>query len=296
MKILVLGGTGMIGHRMWASLNLLGHNVYATCRAKNIDQFLSIPGINLEKCFLEVDVLDYLKLESIIQKVKPEIILNCVGVVKQLKESQNAITSIELNSLHPHKLAKISSKNSSRMIQFSTDCVFSGTKGQYKENDLQDADDLYGRSKILGEINDQQHILTMRTSTVGREINPHGGLIEWFLSQSGKTIKGFSQAIYSGMPTHSLAKYIHNYILPNEEIFGVYHIATEPINKFDLLNLVKEALNIDIKILKEDGFVMKRDLNPSKFLQKTNAPLLKWSDLVDDLKIDQAIYDNIGNN
>lgn len=295
MRILVLGGTGMIGHRMWATLNLLGHDVYATCRAKEITQFLKIPGISSEKCFLNTDVLDYEKLSSIITEVNPEIVLNCVGIVKQLEASKNHILSIELNSLFPHKLAEICKKNRTRMIQFSTDCVFSGQKGNYSEDDSLDVEDLYGRSKILGEVTNQDHILTIRTSTIGREINPHGGLVEWFLSQNGGTIKGFSNALYSGLPTHSLAKHIDKYILQNDNLSGLYHVASESIDKYQLLTLVKETLDLDINIIKEENFIMKRDLNSDKFHEQTGAVAPKWKDIIDDLLIDQAIYSSSQN-
>ena len=293
MKILVLGGTGMIGHRMWATLNLLGHDVYATCRKSNIDNFLKIPGITLEKSILNIDVLDYVKLEQTLDKIKPEIVLNCVGIVKQLKESKNAISTIELNSLFPHKLAEICKRKNTRMIQFSTDCVFLGNKGQYSETDSPDADDLYGKSKVLGEVIDQEHVLTIRTSSIGREINPHGGLIEWFLSQEGKSIKGFSNAMYSGLTTPSLAKYISDFILKNKNLSGIYHLASEPINKYELLLMAKNELDITIEINEDKSFVMKRDLNSTKFREETQAPLPMWKDLIQDLKIDQEIYNNL---
>jgi dTDP-4-dehydrorhamnose reductase len=292
MKILVLGGTGMIGHRMWATLNLLGHDVYATCRSSQINDFLEIPGICLESSILNLNVLDYSKLETVISELKPEIILNCVGIVKQLEESKNELLTIELNSLFPHKLAELCKKYNSRMIQFSTDCVFSGSKGNYKESDPLDVDDLYGRSKILGEIHNEEHVLTIRTSTIGREINPHGGLVEWFISQNGKKIKGFSNAIYSGLPTYTLATYINDFILSNKELNGVYHISSEPINKYSLLTRVKEILNLDVNIIEDKQFVMKRSLNSSKFCEKTNANSPSWDLILKDLLIDETIYNN----
>ncbi len=289
MKILVLGGTGMIGHRMWSHLSRF-HNVFATIRKKTLGSLASLPHINLKNIYFETDVLKADSLENVFKSSRPELVLNCVGIVKQLEASKNHIASIELNTLFPHRLAKLCEKFNSRMIQFSTDCVFSGKKGAYTENDITDATDLYGKSKILGEIADSKNVLTIRTSTIGREITPHGGLLEWFLSQENKEIKGFSNAIYSGFPTHSLANIIHKYIIPNQSIYGIRHISAPSIDKFALLNHIKSLYHCNTSILKDTGFKMKRDLNSHLFQQETSFIQTSWENMIKDLKIDDQFY------
>lgn len=292
MRILVLGATGMIGHRMWASLSKF-HDVHATIRKSELGALEQLEGIDKDCVFYNVDVLDDAALLDVFQKVKPEMVLNCVGVVKQLAASKNHIVSIELNALFPHKLAKLCTEFGSRMIQFSTDCVFSGKKGMYTEQDEPDATDLYGRSKILGEVDYLDNVLTIRTSSIGREVFPHGGLVEWFLSQEGKEIKGFSKAIYSGFPTHALAMVINDFILPNPELKGIMHVSAEAINKFELLQLVNEELGRDITINEDSNFEMERSLDSSLFQEKVGFKPAPWKELVKDLNVDNEFYNNL---
>lgn len=290
MKVLVLGGTGMIGHRVWASLSQLGHDVYALCRSDLKDDMHTLPGIDWSKCWTGIDVTDLSLLEGKIREIKPEIVINCVGIVKQNPLSKDPLTTIHLNALLPHQIAKVCGDNGARMIQMSTDCVFQGDKGNYQESDNTDATDLYGKSKALGEVVDQEHVLTIRTSTIGLEIHPHGGLIEWLVSQKNKEIKGFSEAIYSGFPTHTYAKILNEFVLPNHSLHGVIHISSQPINKYDLLKMTNEIFDLGIRINKEDSFVMKRGLDSSLFRKKTGAPLFKWADIIHDLKHDLDFY------
>ncbi len=292
MKILVLGGTGMIGHRMWATLSSCGHDVYALCRTDISSKLSRIPGIDISKGYFGIDVADINKTQNIITQVKPELVINCIGIVKQLPISRDPVVSIQFNALLPHQISEICKKNNARMIHFSSDCVFSGKNGMYDESALPDELDMYGRSKALGEITDQKHVLTMRTSTIGREIKPHGGLFEWFLSNKGKTIKGYSGAIYSGFPTHTLAKYIDKYILP-QNISGLFHVASEPINKFELLNQIKKMLNFDIEITEDKSVNLDRSLDSSRFRSEFNAPLLSWHEMLEDILIDYEIYESM---
>lgn len=293
MKVLVLGGTGMIGHRMWASLSRLGHDVYSVCRSDLKLEMKNLGNLNWSKSWQGVDVTDIAALESIFSDLKPEMTLNCVGIVKQHPLAKCPATIIELNSLFPHQLTEICRRHGSRLLQMSTDCVFSGEKGYYSEKDVPDAVDLYGRTKILGEVDSQEHVITLRTSSIGREVRPHGGLIEWFLSQKGKKVKGYTKAIYSGFPTETLAKVIHNHILPNPFLKGIYHVASEPINKYQLLQLAKEVLKVDIEVEKDDSFAMDRSLDPSTFRKVTDAPIWEWKDIISDLKVDFDFYNSL---
>jgi len=293
MKLLVIGGTGMIGHRMWASLRSLGHDVYSICRSDLESEMRGINGLDWSKCSKAIDVLELDNLERLVSKIKPDIALNCAGIVKQHELSKSEEDTISLNSLFPHQLSRICKEHGSRLIQFSTDCVYSGLKGYYTEEDIPDAVDLYGRSKILGEVSEQEHVITIRTSTIGREIVPHGGLVEWFYSQRGKTVEGFAGAIYSGFPTHTLAKILSEYIFPNSKLAGLYHISSEPIDKYKLLGMVKEVLEVEVEIKKNEEVSIKRDLDSSLFRSLTDMPIMRWEDIVNDLKIDFDFYNSL---
>ncbi len=295
MRVLVLGASGMIGHRMWATLSLCGHEVFGAIRTPILDKLALIPGISKEKAFVGIDVFELASIEEAIKKSRPDIVLNCIGIVKQLPISRDPVTSIHINALFPHQLAEICSRYKCRMIHFSSDCVFSGIKGQYKEGDFPDDSDIYGRSKALGEVVDQDHVLTIRTSTIGREVKPHGGLVEWFISNREKKVKGFSKAIYSGFPAHTLAKYIDKYIL-NKNISGLYHLSTEPINKYDLLTKANDLFHLSIEIEKEDKTLIERSLDSSLFREKFGAPELKWSEILEDILIDNEIYEQLRKN
>ena len=289
MKILILGGTGMIGHRMWLTLKQ-DHDVWGTVR-KNKANFPIIKNFVSENYVIECDnVLDLNRVTEIVQTIRPDYILNCTGIVKQLELSKNHIYSIELNSLFPHKLAAIASDHNARMIQFSTDCVFSGNKGNYKEDDPLDANDLYGKSKYMGEVDYLKNVLTLRLSTIGREIIPHGGLVEWFLAQDGKQVSGYKNAIYSGFPTLTLATIINRYVLPNRSLSGIVHISSGPIGKYDLLHKIKSLLNLNIEIVLNDDVHIDRSLNSSKFRELVGFRPLSWDEMLEDLKVDYNLY------
>lgn len=293
LKILVLGASGMIGHRMWSSLTQFGHDVYGTIRKNELGSLELFSGISKEKCFFDIHAENESSISKVVRDLKPDIIINCIGVVKQLKISENHEHTIRLNALFPHVLARITRENNCRMIHMSTDCVFSGTKGLYTELDTPDACDLYGKSKIMGEVDYLANVLTLRVSTVGREVHPHGGLLEWFLSQEGKKINGFSRAIYSGFPTHTLVKIIDQYVLNNKELFGICHISSDLINKFDLVNLFKTLYSNRIQIERDSSFKIDRSLNCEKFSSLTSFKPPIWSEIIDDLSIDSAIYKKI---
>ena len=288
MKIAVIGATGMLGHRIFSSLSE-NHDVYGIVRTdnKNLYQF---PNIKEENVFDNIDILDFKKLEETLIAISPELVINGVGIIKQVDQSKEYITSIEVNSLFPHQLGKLCAKLNARMIHFSTDCVFNGEKGNYSEEDDPNANDLYGKSKHLGEVDYLENVLTLRTSLIGREVNPKGSLIDWFLSQEGKEVKGFSNAIFSGFPTLTISKIIDQYIIPNKQLYGVMNLACEPVDKYDLLNQVKELFKANIKIKRFEDFKIDRSLNGKKFNEMTGLTPLPWKELVKDLAIDNDIY------
>ncbi len=291
MKILILGATGMIGHRLWSGLSET-HDVSALMRRKR-SEIPNLPNIKTDSIIDQVDVLDKQKLTAVIERIKPEVVFNCIGVVKQLEQARSHAESIELNSLFPHILAQICLENGARMIQFSSDCIFDGKQGNYKEEDFPSASDLYGRSKALGEVNYLENVLTLRTSFIGREIFPHGGLIHWFESNAGRKIKGFSRAIYSGLPAVTFVRILNEYILPCSELNGLYHLSSDPINKYDLLMKAKKVLNINIDIEKDEDFVIDRSLDSSRLKEKLGVDIPDWNVLIEDLAKDSLFYQEL---
>lgn len=290
MRILILGGTGMLGHRLWASLGQ-NHDVYATFRGPK-DQYQVFPGTDNNKSIDNLDVTDFLKLKHEIKNLKPELVINCIGIIKQNKEASFSIPSITINSLLPHHIAEICTQENIRFIHFSTDCVFDGKKGNYNELDFPNAVELYGKSKHLGEVLDRPGCLTLRTSIIGREISPRGSLLEWFLSQNG-TVRGYKNAIFSGFPTLSVAKILEQYIIPKPSLEGLYHLASDPIDKYELLCHFKNVFQKEIEITIDRDFKMNRSLDPTLIRESIGQYPMNWSNLLPDLLIDNEHYESL---
>ncbi len=288
MNILIVGATGMIGHRLWLGLSK-DFEVHAILR-RSVDSIPIKDRIDLSRTYRIDDVQNKDALEKIIARCTPDLVINCVGVVKQLDLSKDYQTSIALNSLFPHQLSEICQKYNARMIQFSTDCVFKGDRGMYSDFDTPDATDIYGRTKTLGEIDYAEHVLTLRTSFIGREIFPHGSLITWFESQRGNTIQGFSKAIYSGLPTNTLVRIFKEKIIPAVHIHGIYNLSSAPIGKYQLLKLVKDLFKLDIVVENNARFKVDRSLDSTKLRNLLNIEIPCWENLVEDLLVDNEFY------
>jgi dTDP-4-dehydrorhamnose reductase len=279
-KVLILGGTGMLGHLLFTQLSLQKNlDVYATARTSSgLSQWFSPDLVKKIRVNVDAD-----KFDSVIRafaSIQPNIAINCIGLIKQWPMSSDPLSAITINSLLPHRISMICRSAGARMIHISTDCVFDGKKGNYTETDSSNADDLYGRSKFLGEVAYPPHCLTLRTSIIGHELKGKLGLIEWFLAQEGK-VHGFTHAIYSGFPTIELAQIITDYILPNKDMNGVYHVSSDPISKYDLLKLVAKRYGKQIKIEPYDEFYQDRSLNSSLFRRITGYTPPSWPELVD---------------
>lgn len=266
MKIIIFGASGMLGHVLYSELKK-NHEVFGTVRSKKWHPDL------LEGC----DVDDLPKVEKLIGEIKPDFVLNCIGIIKQLKASKDKVISLEVNALWPHRLAEICERHDAKMIHFSTDCVFSGDKGNYLETDLADARDTYGLSKFMGEV-DYPHTLTLRTSIIGHELNSQVSLIDWFMSQNIEC-KGFRKAIYSGFPTIVVARFLNDIIF-NKFISGVYHFSSEPINKYELLKLVAEVYGKRINIVPNDELKIDRSLNSNRLRSELNWKPEGWASMV----------------
>ena len=253
------------------------YQVYGSVRNSELKKFFK--SEYSKQIITDLDVLNTANLKKVILQLNPQVIINCVGLVKQLTEAKNPLISIPLNSLLPHQLLKIAGEVKARVIQISTDCVFSGHKGQYLESDFSDAEDLYGRSKYLGELDDYDNAITLRTSIIGHELTTHKSLIDWFLSQEIK-VKGYRQVIFSGLPTIEMAHIIEHCIIPEPQLHGLYHISAKPINKYDLLKLVAEIYHKKIEITADDQLKIDRSLNSERFTRATGYVSPEWKTLI----------------
>tara|TARA_B100000242_G_scaffold3345_1_gene1993 strand:+ start:10352 stop:11203 length:852 start_codon:yes stop_codon:yes gene_type:complete len=279
LRVAIIGVSGMLGSTLLRSLSqkenlmLIGTSRRDKLKIHKKINYIHLQGMNLES---EKDFFEALKLE------KPNVIINCAGIIKQKNYSEDHLKTLQINSLFPHELNKFCKKEKIRLIQISTDCVFSGAKGNYNEEDISDAKDLYGKSKYLGEINDD-HALTIRTSIIGHEVNSNHSLLEWFLSQNDE-IEGFTQAIFSGLTTLELSEVIYRILKDFTNLCGIYHISSTPISKYDLLNLVKKIYKKDIKINSSKKIKIDRSLNSKKFQKKTGIKVSDWETMIKSMK------------
>ncbi len=225
-----------------------------------------------------VDVENHDSLIRVFAAVRPDVVVNCVGLVKQLADANNPLQAVPINTLLPHRLAALCQAMAARLVHISTDCVFSGSKGNYLETDQPDAYDLYGRSKLLGEV-DYPHAITLRTSIIGHELTGQRSLLNWFLAQHG-SVRGFTRAVFSGLPTVELAAVVRDIVLPHPELHGLYHVASKSINKFDLLQLVAKIYNKTIEITPAGDLVIDRSLNADRFKEATGYVAPAWPALI----------------
>lgn len=237
----------------------------------------------------DVDAQDFESISRAFSEARPSVVINSIGAVKQLATAKDALVSIGVNSLFPHKLSALCAESGARLITISTDCVFSGGKGNYKESENPDPEDLYGRSKLLGEVQ-SGNALTIRTSIIGRQIYGSHALLEWFLSQQGKRVNGYTKAIFTGWPTLVLSEIIADVISDHPSLKGVLHVAANPISKFDLLSLIRDKFGLDIEIEPSEQLDCNRSLNGDQFNSLTGFKAPDWTELVDRMQSDQASY------
>ena len=279
MRILILGGDGMLGHQLFKNLKS-SHDVRVTLR-QDLAVYNKFMMFSSENTYPGIDVIKIDKLAKVLTNFHPDAVVNAIGIVKQLPEANKSIPSLEINALFPHRLALLCKEISARMIHLSTDCVFSGKKGNYKESDTSDPDDLYGRTKLLGEVS-EKHCLTLRTSIIGQELSRKKNLLEWFLSQKG-SVNGYKKAIFSGFTTLELSRIIENMILNYPDASGIYHVSSDPISKFDLLSLIKATLKLPIEIIPDESFACDRSLDSSKFRREFNYNPPSWEEMICEL-------------
>ncbi len=277
----------MLGHKLvqvWQNR----FDVWATVR-NNFRYYERYKIYKRDRTFENINIQNIGSVKEIIKKIEPNVVVNAVGIIKQVPLAKNIIDTLSVNSIFPHQLGELAEEFQFRLINISTDCVFSGEKGNYTETDLSDAHDLYGKSKYLGEVS-AGNCLTLRTSIIGRELETAHSLVEWFLSSRGKSVKGFVKAVYTGFPTVVVADILSNLIEKHPNLCGLYHVSSEPISKFNLLTLINEAYRAEIEIEPFEDFVIDRSLNSNKFREATGFEPTNWNEMIVRMAADNAIY------
>lgn len=286
--ILILGGSGMLGHKLW-SIFKEQFNTFVTLR-NPFEQYRDLNFFDPHRTFSNINLRNSECLQPILEEIKPHIIINCVGIVKQLPDAKDPVTSIIINSLLPHELEKMAQRFGSKLIHISTDCIFEGGKGNYSEEEPARADDLYGLTKLLGEVSEPP-TLTLRTSIIGREMLRHTGLLEWFLHcPPREKVYGYTNAIFSGFTTPVLANILAWIIQKHSYLTGIYHLSSHPISKFDLLKKLQKAFQLDIEVVRHDDFRCNRSLNGERFNQATGYVPPSWDEMIEGLKNENSFY------
>ena len=279
LRVLVLGGTGMVGHKMFQILSSRPHlEVYATARdLRGLEEHFDA-GV-LPRIRTGVDAADFDTIIRALASVQPDVVVNCIGLIKQLPLAEDPLTAITVNAQIPHRISLICRAAKARMVQIGTDCVFDGTRGGYREEDPSDAKDLYGRTKYLGEVT-YPHCITLRTSIIGHELKGRLSLVEWFLAQKAP-IRGYTRAIYSGLTTPELARVVADYVLPHPELNGLYHLSVDPISKYDLLRLLATHYGVSTPIEPFDEVAIDRSLDSARFREATGYTPPVWPELAE---------------
>jgi dTDP-4-dehydrorhamnose reductase len=275
---MILGISGMLGsaaYRLFAS----SPDFFVLGCSRSLEGLAAFPRYDTARMIGGIDIADFDRLIDVFAEERPDVVINCVGVIKQLAAAHDPLISIAINSLFPHRLARLCAASNARLIHISTDCVFNGRRGNYRESDSPDAEDLYGRSKLLGEV-DYPNAVTLRTSIVGHEIGSNVSLIDWFLSQPGLEVRGYRNAIYTGLPTVELARVIRDTVIHRPELRGVWHVSSDPISKYDLLRLVAKTYSKNIEILPDDAVRIDRSLDSTRFRTATGYVAPPWAELV----------------
>ena len=284
----MLGAAGMLGHRLWREVR--GRiETFAAIR-RSYREYASLGWFDERRVIDRIDATSDEDLERAFRVARPDVVINAVGLVKQRHDGVDPVRSITINALLPHQLAAWAATAGARLIHLSTDCVFSGHRGNYRESDVPDAMDLYGRSKLLGEV-DRDGCLTIRTSMVGREIGSAHGLVEWFLGHRGEQVRGYTRARFSGLTTLELARVIANVITEHRSLQGVWHVAGEQISKFELLSQMNEAFGLGTTIEPDDSLVCDRTMDATRFMNATGYRPPSWAAMVAELAADPTPYD-----
>ncbi len=288
MRVLVLGATGMLGHKMLQHLGAK-FEVAGTIRG-DAAEAAGHPALAGARLIGGVAATDLEGLARVLDQERPDAVVNCIGMIKQLSGAKDPITAITLNALFPHQLAQLAGERGARTIHFSTDCVFSGLEGPYRDDAFSDARDLYGRTKYLGEI-DGPGCLTLRSSIIGRELKQKAGLVEWFLSNRGGAVKGFTGALYTGLTTLAMADLVAWLLAERPDLEGMWQVSSEAVNKYELLGIINEVYGLGIAIEPEDEFFCDRRLDSSRFRRETGWRPAPWREMIEQMHHDPTPYE-----
>ncbi len=278
-RVLVLGGTGMLGHVLWSECSQR-FDAFSTVRSDAVPDRAS-GVLDPERTLTGVRVEEEASVTEALERSEPEVVVNCIGLVKQRPEAADAAALVRANALFPQQLRAACEQGGARLIQISTDCVFAGDRGGYSEADRPDPVDLYGRSKLAGEP-EGEGVLTLRTSMLGRELDRASGLLEWFISVRGE-VGGYPRAVFTGPTTPVLARLIGDLIDRHTELDGIWHVGAEPISKFDLLTLVRDAFGLDVTLVPDPSVEVDRSLDSSRLRAATGWEPPGWSEMVEEL-------------
>lgn len=289
-RILVLGTTGMLGHKMWQTLSADFDDVHGTMRSSKSDaRWDAFPFLRAKNIVDGIDATVTDDVLRVVRDLKPGVIVNCIGAIKQRASAEDPLVSIGLNSLLPHQLAAEADNWGGRLIHFSTDCVFSGHRGSYSEEDLSDAEDLYGKSKHLGELI-RGNAVVLRTSIIGRELEHHASLLDWFLLGGHTSVRGFTRALWSGVTTNHLSKLVGEIIMKFGYLKGLYQVSSGSISKHELLTMVKEAYGMPVEVVPDDSFFCDRSLKGDKFQSAIGYTSPGWQAMLDEMIRDATAY------
>lgn len=284
----------MLGHKLFQALRERFAGTIATTREDvRVPPLSKVTLLQGPDVLGGIDVADFGAFGTRLEALRPAVIVNCVGIIKQRDEAKSAIPSITVNALFPHRLAEAAAAWGGRVIHFSTDCVFSGRAGNYREEDPADADDLYGRTKFLGEVV-TGNAVTLRTSIIGRELTRHRSLLDWFLSQRGRKVRGFRRVIYSGITTNEMANVVTRVITDFPTLSGLFQVASEPTTKYDLLCMAREAFALDVEIEPDDREVSDRSLRGDRFRAATGWMAPPWPEMLKSVATDPTPYASWG--
>jgi dTDP-4-dehydrorhamnose reductase len=275
-RILVVGASGMLGHE---AIRVLAPDfeVWGACRRPEGLPDLGVPA---DRLLPGLDATQSDSAYALVERVRPNLVINAVGIVKQRPDAKAAIPSIQVNSLWPHVLADACAQAGARMVHVSTDCVFSGSRGGYTESDVPDAFDLYGRSKLLGEVADRDNAVTLRTSIIGWQIGEPTGLVGWFAAHRKERLKGFTKAVFSGLTTRALTEVIRDVVMPDASLSGLWHVSVEPIDKYTLLTKLAAAMGWDVEIEPAEDLVIDRSLDSTRFRERTGWARPSWDEML----------------
>ena len=287
MSVLVLGGSGMLGHKVWQALRTRTET-FVTLR-RPLAAYAARELFDANCAIDDSDLTAHGVLERALDRSAATVVINASGLVKQRPDASSSVASIELNSLLPHRIAQACQQRGARLIHISTDCVYSGTRGAYQESDTPDPTDLYGRSKWLGEPS-APGCLTLRTSMIGRELESRVGLLEWMLAHRGGSVHGYARAILSGLTTRVLAGVIAGLVDRGAPSEGLWHVSAAAINKYDLLQLVNTEFGLGVRIERDEELVCDRSLDSSRFRHVTGFQPPSWPEMLHDTRTDPTPY------